>query len=73
LITIWLLAAWRKVKGGGEASRTFADVTVTLRVAGQADGGIDTFLTKAGIDTGATMATDGVASAGGIEMEIRGN
>jgi hypothetical protein len=29
-------------------------------------------LTKTGIDTGATMATDGVMSAGGIEMEIKG-
>jgi len=61
-----------KVKEGGEARRVFGDVTVTMRAIGKAGGGIDTFLTKAGIDTGATMATDGVAGAGGLEMEIRG-
>lgn len=65
-----------KVKQGGEAtSRNFGDVTVTLRAIEDAVDGLDTFLTKTGIDTGATMATDGVASAtgdGGIEIELRG-
>lgn len=61
-----------KVENGREASGKFGDVEVTLRSVGQAEADIRGFLTKAGIDTGATMATDGVMSAGGIEMEIKG-
>ena len=60
-----------KVKNGREARQTFGDVSVTLRAVEQ-KGGITSFLSKAGIDTGATMATDGVSSTHGIEMEIVG-
>lgn len=61
-----------KVKEGRETTQTFGGVTVTLRGAGEERADLETFLTKAGIDTGATMATDGVACDVGIELEIRG-
>jgi hypothetical protein len=61
-----------KVADGAEANGKFGVVEVTLRPVGQVEGGIRGFLTKAGIDTGATMATDGVMSARGMEMEIKG-
>ncbi len=61
-----------KVKEGGEAKRTFGAVSVTLRAVQNEGDGLRPFLTKTGIDTGATMATDGIGSVGGIEMEIQG-
>ena len=61
-----------KVKECNEAKRTFGEVSVTFRAANKGGDRITPFLTKAGIDTGATMATDGIASASGIEMEVKG-
>jgi hypothetical protein len=58
-----------QVKNGSEATREFDDVQITLRGAEGTELRGDWF--KAGLATGATMATDGVL-AKGIELEIRG-
>lgn len=58
-----------QVKNGHQAIREFDGVEITLRGANGSDLRGDWF--KAGLATGATMATDGVL-AKGIELEIRG-
>ena len=62
---------WREwqVPNGAEAQREFDGVTVTLRSAEGGDLKGQWF--KAGLSTGATMATDGVV-APTIEIELRG-
>ncbi|MCA9197602.1 MAG: hypothetical protein KDA87_08700 [Planctomycetales bacterium] len=56
---------------GTEVTAGFGPVQCRLRAA-DADASLMPFMTKAGIDTGATMATDGVECVGGMEVEIRG-
>lgn len=58
-----------QVPNGPEAQRTFDQVTITLRAAGGGELRGDWF--KAGLATGATLATDGIL-APAIEIEIAG-
>lgn len=58
---------------GPAATRTFGGVTVTLRAAGPAGTGLRTGWWKGGYDTGATMASDGVAVTGAaLEIVLAG-
>ncbi len=65
------------VPDGPPATTTIGGVTVTLRAAGDSGAGLAGGWWKAGIDHGATMATDGVFvkdgdRGGHLEMSIRG-
>jgi len=67
-----LTSGWEnwKIADGPSATQKFGDITVTLRAPGSAVTGT---MNKYGLDTGATMATDGAtAKSGPLELVISG-
>src|SRR5207249_2730955 len=52
------------------ASKTFGDITVTLRSPSKQN--LTVTLWKGGLDTGATMSCDGVTAASDLEMTVSG-
>src|SRR5204862_2002655 len=65
------------IKDGPTASKTFGEITVTLRQAGSIGDGLTTAWWKAGLDTDATISSDGVTIKDGengaeLEMTVAG-
>src|SRR2546421_3795117 len=65
------------IKDGPTASKTFGEITVTLRQAGAVGDGLTTAWWKAGLDTDATISSDGVTIKDGdngaeLEMTVAG-
>lgn len=66
--------AWQEwqVPDGEEAGRVFEDLRIALRPVEHADALLAGVWDKAGLATGATLATDGVVAGGGIELRLTG-